>query len=88
MKLHALLAMLALAGFSPLVHAAEDPACIEAFKEESRRIGLKAERDAKANPPGKDIAAQQRFMAPVHAALKAASEKAEECERKARAAKR
>lgn len=85
MKFPALL--LTLSFLAPLARAAEDPACIEAYKEETRRIGLKAKRDAKANPPGKDLEAQQRFMAPVHAALKAAAEKAEQCEKNSRAAR-
>lgn len=53
----------------------------------AHRHPLQAERDARANPPGRDLEAQRRLMTPVHAALKAAADKAEQCEKASRSAR-
>lgn len=60
--------------------AAESSRCMDAYTAEVRRIGIEAEMKAKANPVGRDIEAQQRFMQPVHDAMLAAANRARDCE--------
>lgn len=86
MKLPTLLLVNALAGFASLSFAADDPRCLAEYKAEEARIMRDAGQAARTNPPGRDLKAQQQIMIPVHDALKAASEKAENCNREARAA--
>ncbi len=86
MKLTTLLLLNALAGFASLSFAADDPRCLAEYKAEEARILRDAGQAAKANPPGRDLKAQQQLMTPVHDALKAAAEKAENCNREARSA--
>jgi len=66
--------------------AAAESRCAAAFKAESDRIGREAERKAAANPPGKNLESQRQFMEPIHAALKAAADRAQECEERERRA--
>ena len=79
--------VIVLSGFASSSFAADNPACIEAYKTEIARIGRDAERAAAANPPGRDVQAQQQFMIPIHEAMKAAADRAEQCEKKSRVAK-
>jgi hypothetical protein len=60
--------------------AAESSRCMDAYTAEVTRIGVEAEMKAKANPVGRDIEAQQRFMQPVHDAMLAAANRARDCE--------
>lgn len=86
MKLATMLSLPVLAGFASLALAADDPRCLAEYKAEEARIMRDAEQAAKANPPGRDLKAQQQLMTPVHDALKAAGEKADKCNRDARSA--
>lgn len=80
------LPIIVLLGFAPISFAADNPVCLEEYKSEIARIGLDAERKARANPPGRDLKAQQQFMIPVNAAMQAAVERVRQCEEKARGA--
>lgn len=66
--------------------SAAESRCAAEFKAESDRISREAERKAAANPPGRDLESQRQFMAPIHAALKAAADRAQECEDRERRA--
>jgi hypothetical protein len=65
---------------------AAESRCEAAFKAESDRISREAERKAAANPPGRNLESQRQFMEPIHAALKAAADRAQECEERERRA--
>jgi hypothetical protein len=58
--------------------------CLAQYTAEEARIVSNAERTANANPPGSDVKAQQKLMASTSEALKAAAERAEQCERDSR----
>ena len=66
--------------------AAAESRCVAEFKTETDRISREAERKAAANPPGRDQESQRQFMIPIHAALKAAADRAKECEDRERRA--
>jgi len=72
---------LILAALAGPAAAADDAQCLAEYKAEEARITREAERKAAANPPGNDTGAQQRLMAGVHDALKAAADRAERCNR-------
>ena len=84
MNSHAPVLLLALLALAPCIHAAENPRCIEEYKAEVARIGREAEMAAKANPPPKDIEGQRQYMIPIERAMRAAAEKADQCERAGR----
>lgn len=73
-----------LVGFAWHAGAADNPRCLAEYKAEEARIIRDAERVGAANPPGRDVKAQQQSMLPVHDALKAAAERAERCNRSSR----
>jgi hypothetical protein len=81
MKSMAVFSFLTLISGATFSFAAEDARCMEEYKKESARITREAERNAKDNPPGKDLDAQSRFLTPIYAALKAAADRADQCER-------
>jgi hypothetical protein len=81
MKFHTTLLIIVLTGFASLSSAADNPRCLAEYKAEEARITRDAGRAAAANPPGRDTKAQQQFMIPVYEALKAAAERAEQCNR-------
>jgi|GEM_PF-2549211 len=66
--------------------AADDPRCLAEYRAEEARLQREAARAAAASPPGRDLQAQQRLMQPVHDGLKAAAERAEQCNRRSRPA--
>ena len=84
MNSHAPVLFLTLLALAPCIHAAENPRCLEEYKTEVARIGREAEMAAKANPPPKDIEGQRQYMVPIERALRAAAEKADQCERAGR----
>lgn len=84
MNSHAPVLLLALLALAPYVHAAENQRCIEDYKTEIARIGREAEMAARANPPPKDIEGQRQYMIPIERAMRAAAEKADQCERAGR----
>lgn len=84
MKFCSTLMVMVLLGWATLSWAAENPRCIEEYQAEVEGIQRDAMRDAVANPPGRDIQAQQQFMIPVERALKAAAERARQCEEESR----
>ena len=86
MKLATTLLVYALVGFASLSFGADDPRCLAEYTAAEARILRDAGQAAKANPAGNDLKAQQQLMIPVHAALKAVAEKAENCNREARGA--
>lgn len=81
MKFHTTLLIIVLIGFASFSSAADNPRCLAEYKVEEARIMGDAGRAATANPPGRDTEAQQQFMIPVYEALKAAAERAEQCNR-------
>lgn len=76
--------LLALLALVPCANAAENPRCLEDYKTEIARIGREAEMAAKANPPPKDLEGQRQYMIPIERAMRAAAEKADQCERAGR----
>lgn len=84
MKSNSPLLFIIIAGFAWHASAADNPKCIAEYKAEVARITRDAERAATANPPGRDVKAQQQLMLPVQDALKAAAERAEQCNRSIR----
>jgi hypothetical protein len=84
MKFYSTLMVMVLLGLATPSGAAEDPRCIEEYQAEVERIQRDAMRAAAANPPGRDIRAQQEFMIPVERALRAAAERARQCEEESR----
>jgi hypothetical protein len=84
MKLFVILPILVLVGFASPSSAADNSRCLAEYKTEEARIMRDAGRNATTNPPGRDTKAQQQLMMPVHEALKAAAERAEQCNRGSR----
>ena len=82
----AVLLALVLSALATPTSAADTSRCAADFKAESDRITREAERKAAVNPPGRDQDSQRQFMVPVHAALKAAADRAKECEGRERRA--
>ena len=75
-----------LLGYAALASGADEASCLAEYQAEVVRIGREAQRVAAENPPGRDREAQQRLMAPVHEALKAASDRVRECQEGSRRA--
>jgi hypothetical protein len=84
MKFHTTLSIIILLGFASLSSAADNSDCLAEYNAEVARITRDAERAAATNPPGRDIKAQQQLLIPVYDALKAAAERASQCEDKSR----
>lgn len=84
MKLGKPLLFIVLIGFAWHASAADNPRCLAEYEAEEARIMRDLDRAVAANPPGRDVKAQRQLMLPVHDALKAAAERAEQCNRSSR----
>ena len=80
MKPHLPFLAIALLGFITLPVSAADPACLAAYKAEEARIT----REHSARPPSNDPVALQRWALSLHTALKAAEQRARQCEENSR----